>query len=743
MKLNLIIITLFISSGFSCYAVEHPCLVLTAQGVKDIRNGKKAPLFEKEITASVEFINNEITKNIAVPLPADMAGGYTHEQHKRNYANMHTAAFLYQIVGDEKYAKYVKDVLFAYEKIYKDLPPHPNTRSYARGKLFWQCLNDANWLFYTAQSYDAIYNYLSKSERKQLEENLFIPFADYLSLANPQFFNRIHNHSTWGNAAVGMIGLAMGNDELVQRALYGFQMTEADASAMDNDGGYIFSEGKVEAGFLAQIDNAFSPDGYYTEGPYYHRYAMTPFMVFAVALNNTKPELKILDHNNGVLLKAVYALIYQTTSSGEFYPINDSQKGMSLSAESVVSILNLTYGITRDPSLLSIANEQNTVTLDQNGYAAALGIHQGLAKPFTKKSVQLTDGAHGNQGAIAILRTPTGDSELSLLFKYAAQGLGHGHYDKLSYVLYNGANEVLQDYGSVRWVNIDQKQGGVYLPENKTWAKQTIAHNTILVDQKSHFEGKYELAENAYSNGYFFNVSDPSCQVSSAKDTNAYKNVQLHRTLFLINDKEFGSPILIDLFCAYSNQQHNYELPFQYIDQYMASTPKIIANAAIQMGTKNGYEHLYKEGEAIINTQNFTFNWFRNKNFYSITGTSTAGDKLILARMGASDPNFNLRREGLMIHQKEGKNATFLSVVESHGKYSPVSELSTNPFSQISEVAVLYESNEYCVLNIAHKNGKVLEMCFAKKDNNPQSNHEISNNGLTYNWTGVFNKKIK
>ena len=38
-------------------------------------------------------------------------------------------------------------------------------------------------------------------------------------------------------------------------------------------------------------------------------------------------------------------------------------------------------------------------------------------------------------------------------------------------------------------VGIKQKYGGRYLPENHTYAAQTIAHNTIVADEISHFKG--------------------------------------------------------------------------------------------------------------------------------------------------------------------------------------------------------------------------------------------------------------
>ena len=129
---------------------------------------------------------------IDVPIPKDMAGGYTHQQHKLNYKLMYKAGNLYQFTGDEKYAAFVKEMMMEYADMYLKIPIHPTQRSYATGKIFWQCLNDANWLVFTSQAYDCIYDYLSEEEREYLEKDLFVPFADFLSIDNPKFFNRIH-----------------------------------------------------------------------------------------------------------------------------------------------------------------------------------------------------------------------------------------------------------------------------------------------------------------------------------------------------------------------------------------------------------------------------------------------------------------------------------------------------------------------------------------------------------------------
>ncbi len=326
-------------------AGEHPNLIMTKAGVEKIRAELgTVPLFDATVESVKAEVDAEIELGIDTPVPKDFSGGYTHQRHKRNFFIMQKAGVLFQILEDEKYAVYVRDMLFQYEAMYKDLPLHPQTRSYARGKLFWQCLNDSNWLVYVSQAYDSIYDWLSAQERETLEENLFRPFADHISVDSPQFFNRVHNHSTWGNAAVGMIGLVMGDDELVERALYGIPFDEIDTAAKDNDGGFIYDK-DGRAGFLANLEEPFSPDGYYTEGPYYQRYAMYPFLIFAQGLHNVKPELEVLQHKDGVLLKAVDALLALSDADGEFFPLNDGQKGMSYHSGALVTAVDIAYHV--------------------------------------------------------------------------------------------------------------------------------------------------------------------------------------------------------------------------------------------------------------------------------------------------------------------------------------------------------------------------------------------------------------
>tara|TARA_R110002049_G_scaffold39374_6_gene121192 strand:- start:7842 stop:10118 length:2277 start_codon:yes stop_codon:yes gene_type:complete len=720
----------------SATAEQHPKLILTAQGVKDIRAQLgNIPIFDKSLQAVKEEIDAEIELGIEVPIPKDYSGGYTHVRHKRNWFVLQKAGLLYQILDDEKYAKYVKDMLMEYEALYKTLPLHPKTRSYARGKLFWQCLNDSNWLVYVSQAYDCIYDYLTEEERNKLETNLFKPFANHISIDSPQFYQRVHNHSTWGNAAVGMIGLVMNDEELIDRALYGIKDLKLDTKEKDDDGGYLNKDGK--AGFLANIEEPFSPDGYYNEGPYYQRYAMYPFLVFAEGLQNVKPELKIFEYKEGVLLKSINALLNLSDADGDFFPLNDGQKGMSYYNSALVTAVDISYHYGgQDAGLLSIAKEQDQVLLDDSGLAVALGIKNGSEEPFRKESINLSDGPEGKQGGVGILR----NEDMEVVFKYASQGSSHGHYDKLSYSLYENGEEILQDYGLARFVNIEQKGGGNYLKENKTWAKQTIAHNTVTQNETSHYNGKYEIGSQNHPDLHYFSTDNDNVQVISAKVNNTYIGTDMLRTMAVIKDEDFEKPYILDVMKVSSISANQYDFPFYYFGQVLEtnfdySTPQTLK----PLGTKNGYQHLFVEGSAKANNDNSRFSWLNNNKFYTLTTVTSDKDELLFARIGANDPDFNLRRDpSLLLRRKDSKNTTFVSVIEAHGSYSPVSESALNSNSNIKELKVILDTKDYTAIAITTISGKEKLFITSNVNASLEATHNLKINDKDYQFTGSY-----
>ncbi len=722
-------------------AEEHPSVSLTQQGVQKIKEQLgRLPIFDQTLESVMQEVDLEISRGIDVPVPKDLAGGYTHERHKMNYQMMQKAGSIFQITGNERYAVYVRDMLMTYADLFPTLDLHPATRSYARGKLFWQCLNDANWLVYTSQAYDCIHDFLNQSQREKLENSLFRPYADFLSTGNPRFFNRIHNHSTWGNAAVGMIGLVMNDDELIERALYGLKSDDIDVTEKDDDGGFIKMPGQTKSGFLANLEHPFSPDGYYTEGPYYQRYAMYPFMVFAQGLQNVKPELGIFAYKDSVLIKAVGALLNLTDQNGRFFPLNDAQKGMSYLSRELVSAVDIAYHFGgNNPELLSIANKQERVLLNDSGLSVAEALATGKEKPFVKTSIELKDGPDGNQGGIGILRSGSPDDELCLVMKYTAHGFSHGHFDKLSFSLYDNGSEIVQDYGFARFVNIEQKNGGGYLKENTTWAKQTIAHNTLVVDETSHFKGEYRIGSKHHSDPYIFSVDD-GFQIASAKEVNAYPGIEMHRTMALIEDDFLQKPIVLDILRVHAEEEHQYDLPYYFKGQLLSTDFQYDAPASLKvLGNSDGYQHLWSEATGISKSDNINITWLTAGRFYSITAVTDIGDQLLFNRLGANDPKFNLRRDGGIIIRKQGvKDATFAAVIEPHGHYGPVSEIASSAFGGISKVNLLKSDQKYSAVELEHQSGQRWWVLLANENNSEDLSHKLSIDQEVIEWQGPY-----
>ncbi len=716
---------------------EHPSLILTAEDVIEIReNLGNVPLFDKSLEKAIVEVESEIALGIDVPTPKHEAGGYTHERHKRNFLFMQKAGVLYQITSNDVYARYVRDMLLTYAAKYPTWGLHPSKKSYAPGKVFWQALNDANWLVYTSQAYDCIYNFLTKKERKFLEKELFYPFAKHISEDSPQFFNRIHNHSTWATAAVGMIGLVMKDQELINNALYGLKDKEelVSETAIDNDGGYIRTAGKL--GFIANLESPFSPDGYLTEGPYYQRYAMYPFMAFAVSLFNATDDINLFEYKNQVLIKAVDALLQLSNQKGEFFPINDAQKGMSIYAREIIAaVSNAYYYGNKSSTLLSVAKAQNSVSLDSAGFAVALAIAKKMEQPFEKESLVFGDGSNGDEGGLAIIRSKNSE----LLFKFTAHGLSHGHYDKLSYMYYVNGNEMVQDYGLARFVNIEQKNGGGYLKENTTWAKQTIAHNTLTVDEQTQFGGVYKIASTHHPDILFKNIDKEEFQVVSAIEKNAYSGVSFQRTFFVISDAALSNPLVLDLVQVNADKEHLYDLPFYFIGQPMEHNIDFISEKQLSpLGSDDGYQHIWKVAEGQSRTKMTRFNWLNQNVFLTRTMLNDTADKHVLVQVGANDPDLNLRADPGLIVRRKAKNTTFIATIEAHGTYSPVSEFAVNARSEVDVIKAEIASDKYTVVSITLKSGKAFLFAVANNSKDTNKNHKLTLGTQTIIWKGPY-----
>lgn len=657
-----------------------------------------------------------LAKRPAVPTPVDPGGGATHERHKDNYRIIRTAGALYAITGERAYADLVRDVLLAYADLYPSLPLHPVAASRQRGRLFWQSLNDCVWLVESIQGYAHVKDALTPAERARIETKVLRPMADFLSIEAAPTFRRIHNHGTWAAAAVGMTGYVIGDHKLVDRALLG----------LDGDG---------SSGFLKQLDTLFSPDGYYAEGPYYQRYALKPFLDFARMIDIREPERRIFERRDRVLLKAISNLV-QMSHGGLFFPINDSIRDKGIDTPELVAGAALAYRLTGDPSWIAVARLQGRVDLSPDGLALGTASASAGAIDFSFASMLLRAGADGRAGALGILRAGPQSNAPTIVLEATAHGMEHGHFDQLSVLVYDAGREVLADYGAARYLNIVGKAGGRYLPENDTWASQTIAHNTLVVDEKSQHGANLDTAEASQSRLLHHDL-EGAFQLIAAEDAGIYPGLRIRRATGLIAHPDLGpDPVMIDIMRADGDgQTHQFDLPLHYKGVLLSGLIKFSADTTSQqlLGATNGYQHLWRRAQADV-TGGGQLAWFNQDRFYTYTFGSSQVDQVLQAALGATDPDDNLRPERALILRARGaRDVTIASVLELHGAYSAADEYARDAQGRIASVRQSRSGDSDLVL-IETKAGKTVGVGVAWQES--ARAHSITSGSTDWRWSG-------
>ena len=654
-----------------------------------------------------------------VPVPADAGGGYTHEQHKRNARALWDSGLLWEATGEARYRDFHVALLDAYAGLYPTLGEHPKKKEQTPGRLFWQSLNEAWWLVHAAKGYDLVRPSLDAATRDRLETNLFHPMAEFLSEGQPQTFDKIHNHGTWATAAVGLTGYALDEPDYVEKALLG----------LDRSG---------TGGFLRQMDVLFSPDGYYNEGPYYQRYALMPFVLFAQAIQENEPKREIFEARDAILQKAIYSTIHQNYA-GLFFPINDAIKDKGIATTELLHGVAIAYDLTGDDTLLSVAQEQGVVVPTAAGRAVSAAIAAGRAEPFAYRSMRLADGSNGNRGALDILRASENPDGMVVVAKNTAMGLGHGHFDKLGLLVFDRGREVLRDYGAARFLNIEAKYGGHYLRENNAYAKQTVAHNALVVDRSSHFGGDWREGESHWPElGEF--VAAEGLSATSASITGAYPGVTLTRRVALLDHARLEAPVVIDVVRAEGEALHDFDLPYHYNGQLIETNYAVDADTTSRapLGESNGYQYLWKVGEAELpGAQGASLaqtTLLLDRRFYTLTSAVPSGTHILHAELGANDPDTNLRREpALILRAPRARQFAAATVFEPHGEYNPIAEYTLASRSQVARVDHVAGDGADLV-TITLRSGETIMVGLAGMD----GEHMIQTPNGAERWTGPY-----
>jgi hypothetical protein len=198
--------------------------------------------------------------------------------------------------------------------------------------------------------------------------------------------------------------------------------------------------------------------------------------------------------------------------------------------------------------------------------------------------------------------------------------------------------------------------------------------------------------------------------------------------------------ILIDVLNVRSDTEHRYDLPTHYLGQIIGFGFENEASSPLEpLGDEAGYQHLFVEGRGKQAAGSSYFTWLNEGRFFSQTYLTRDDDMSIFARLGANDPNFNLRRDPVLIQRREDSADTiFASVVESHGHYSPVSELAVNASRSVQDISLVVDTESYTALSINLREGGKRIFVIANNEPSNQAEHKLDINGVAYQWRGPF-----
>jgi|GEM_PF-857303 len=185
-------------------------------------------------------------------------------------------------------------------------------------------------------------------------------------------------------------------------------------------------------------------------------------------------------------------------------------------------------------------------------------------------------------GGFALLRGDGDDPDATCLeLTYGPYGSGHDHPDKLHVTLYGLGGILAPDAGS--W-GYDNRM-------HLTWANQTIAHNTVTIDEVAqHPQGASNSIWASERGGklsvgelVFFHPGE-TLKAVRARCDNAYEGVVLDRTLVLLN------PFVVDVYRVECDDERQIDWAWHAYGTAESELAREAAGAAL--GEARGYSHI-------------------------------------------------------------------------------------------------------------------------------------------------------
>ncbi|MBM3127700.1 MAG: alginate lyase family protein [Chloroflexi bacterium] len=410
-------------------------------------------------------------------------------EHRRLANAARDLALVFALTDDRAYADAAGAILTQYAQRYSNYTGADAAPAWMlKGRAFQQALTEAIWAVPIAQTFDLIRATLTP-EQETLIVNAFLrPLIGTLAVAQDDLVqqqNRLtSNYNAWLLAALGLLGYALRDQMLIERAI------------------------SSPAGFRAHLAAAILPDGFEHEAtPYYHNFVALAYTILAEAARANDRDLYGERGPDGQSIEAMWgAFASLAFADGSIPQIGDGAywRGSTFASE-ICEVYEIALARTNIGEYAWLL-KQTYRGAARDTWSALLCAEQDIAAAPTPARKSFCLASCG----IAILRDETRAQEVCVPF--GAYAGSHSHLDRATLEIFPWST----DPGNTPYGTIARLE----------WHQQTAAHNTIVVDGQSQTRCQAQLLN--------WEVTPDTTIVWLAAD-DAYPGVRFTRLITLAN----------------------------------------------------------------------------------------------------------------------------------------------------------------------------------------------------------------
>lgn len=523
----------------------------------------------------------------------------------------------YMSSGRKDFLDTVHQILLGYAKYYPSYEVHGGVPYNKPGKIAAQVLYDASYLNSFARTYDILKDTFSGEEQKFIEKNLLLEGANHLM---KYFTPQIHNHEVDICVTLGIIGLILGREDIIDFAI------------------------NQKYGLKYQLDHGVLEDGFWFEASVgYHLGTTASFLDFEKFARYTPYSLFADEHYRKIIFNMI---VYpnKTIQQNNCLPILNDGVAMLAGRE---ALYEYGYSYFHDREILW-ALKKCTDGTDRSGIESFLYGEDDLPEmPVHEyKNYFATEGSN--------LAVVYGSDDRYLLFKNLPYGGEHDHYDRLAISFCAFEKNVCADLGTA---------GGYGAPLHYAYFKNTAAHNTVCINADNMPPANVKVNE-------YRQVSDEDIYLDAEVDwkkepelpdsftikqwsDESYKDTYMRRII------QWYDKYFIDVF--YVNSPNNLKKDYTlHIDGKLKNLPEG-AVFADKISDKNPQSFLhdgYKAKMSGIKKISYECDGF-DLDIYSL-----CDNKEMLFLLGPDNPS--TRDISYILERTEAKEAVYINVIETH-----------------------------------------------------------------------------